>query len=158
MSPFRLEFSQMILHTETSKLVYNWSFLFVVLHKPTLLPSTFNRTIDINRSSMANRVLRKLAINRNPLWNRAQYRESSNVQHFFFSTCMKGKYLCFCFSAARICQRMTSIVRRWPSEWWTVASLAASPSWAPAWSGTCHPTSWRRRKTRSPKSRVRNHP
>ena len=31
-----------ILHTETSKLMYNWSFLFVVLHQPTLLPSTFN--------------------------------------------------------------------------------------------------------------------
>ena len=41
MSPFGLTFSQMILHTETSKLIYNWSFLFVVLHKPTLLPSTF---------------------------------------------------------------------------------------------------------------------
>ena len=42
MSPFGLKFSQMILHTETSKLMYNASFLFVVLHKPTLLPSTFN--------------------------------------------------------------------------------------------------------------------
>ena len=42
MSLFGLKFSQMILHTETSKLMYNWSFLFVVLHKPTLLPSTFN--------------------------------------------------------------------------------------------------------------------
>ena len=42
MSPFGLKFSQMILHTETSKLMYNWSFLFIVLHKPTLLPSTFN--------------------------------------------------------------------------------------------------------------------
>ena len=42
MSPFGLEFLQMILHTETSKLMYSWSFLFVVLHKPTLLPSTFN--------------------------------------------------------------------------------------------------------------------
>ena len=42
MSPFGLKFSQMILHTETSKLMYNWSFLFVVLHKPTLLSSTFN--------------------------------------------------------------------------------------------------------------------
>ena len=42
MSPFGLKFSQMILHTETSKLMYNWSFLFVVLHKLTLLPSTFN--------------------------------------------------------------------------------------------------------------------
>ena len=41
MSPFGLKFSQMILHTETSKLMYNWPFLFVVLHKPTLLPSTF---------------------------------------------------------------------------------------------------------------------
>ena len=41
MSPFGLKFSQMILHTETSKLMYNWSFLFVVLQKPTLLPSTF---------------------------------------------------------------------------------------------------------------------
>ena len=27
MSPFGLKFSQMILHTETSKLMYNWSFL-----------------------------------------------------------------------------------------------------------------------------------
>ena len=42
MSPFGLKFSQMILHTERSKLIYNWSFLFEVLHKPTLLPSTFN--------------------------------------------------------------------------------------------------------------------
>ena len=42
MSPFGLQFSQMILHTETSKLMYSWSFLYVVLHKPTLLPSTFN--------------------------------------------------------------------------------------------------------------------
>ena len=54
MSPFGLEFSQMILHTETSKLMYNWSFLFVVLHKPKLLPSTFIRkylkliTMDIS--------------------------------------------------------------------------------------------------------------
>ena len=44
MSPFGLKFSQMILHTETSKLMYNWSFLFIVLHKPTLLPSTFKKT------------------------------------------------------------------------------------------------------------------
>ena len=42
MSPFGLKYSLMILHTETSKLMYNWSFLFEVLHKPTLLPSTFN--------------------------------------------------------------------------------------------------------------------
>ena len=41
MSPFELKFSQMILHTGTSNLIHNWSFLFVVLHKPTLLPSTF---------------------------------------------------------------------------------------------------------------------
>ena len=41
MSPFGLKFSQMILPTETSKLMYNRSFFFVVLHKPTLLPSTF---------------------------------------------------------------------------------------------------------------------
>ena len=41
-SLFGLKFSQMILHIETSKLMYNWSFLLVVLHKPTLLPSTFN--------------------------------------------------------------------------------------------------------------------
>ena len=40
-SPFGLKLSQMILHAETSKLMYNWSFLFEVLHKPTLLPSTF---------------------------------------------------------------------------------------------------------------------
>ena len=45
MSPFGLKFSQMILHTETSKLMYNWSFLFEVLHKPTLLPSTFNAAV-----------------------------------------------------------------------------------------------------------------
>ena len=43
MSPFGLKLSQMILHTETSKLMYNWFFLFVhvVLRKPTLFPSTF---------------------------------------------------------------------------------------------------------------------
>ena len=34
-------FWQMILNRETCKLMYNWSFLCVVLHKPTLLPSTF---------------------------------------------------------------------------------------------------------------------
>ena len=45
MSPFGLKFSQMILHTEASKLMYNWSFLFVVLHKPTLLPSTFKGSL-----------------------------------------------------------------------------------------------------------------
>ena len=48
MSPFGLKFSQMILHTETSKLMYNWSFLFVVLHKPTLLPSTFNGGLKLD--------------------------------------------------------------------------------------------------------------
>ena len=45
MSLFGLEFSQMILHTEASKLMYNWSFLFEVLHKPTLLPSTFKKLV-----------------------------------------------------------------------------------------------------------------
>ena len=45
MSPFGLKFSQMILHTETSKLIYNWPFLFVVLHKPTLLPSTLIKRV-----------------------------------------------------------------------------------------------------------------
>ena len=33
---------------------------------------TIHRTIDVNRSSVANCVLRKLAINRKPLWNGAQ--------------------------------------------------------------------------------------
>ena len=47
MSLFGLKLSQIILHTETSKLMYNWSFLFKVLHKPTLLHSTFNKLIDI---------------------------------------------------------------------------------------------------------------
>ena len=37
MSQFGFKFSQMILHTETSKLMYNWSFLFVVLHKANTL-------------------------------------------------------------------------------------------------------------------------
>ena len=41
MSPFALKFSQIILHKETSKLMYNRSFLFEVLHQPTLLPKTF---------------------------------------------------------------------------------------------------------------------
>ena len=44
MSPIGLKFSQTILPTETSKLIYNWSCLFEVLHKPTLLPSTFKLT------------------------------------------------------------------------------------------------------------------
>ena len=48
MTLFGLEFSQMILHTETSKMLYkNWSFLFVVLHKPTLLPRTFNNVFNV---------------------------------------------------------------------------------------------------------------
>ena len=47
MSPFGLKYSQMILLTETSKLMYNWSFFFVVLHKPTLLPSTWNRWTQV---------------------------------------------------------------------------------------------------------------
>ena len=42
-----LTFSHMILHTETNKLIYNWSFLFVVLHKPILLPSTFNNCFHL---------------------------------------------------------------------------------------------------------------
>ena len=50
MSPFGLKFSQMILHIETSKLMYNWSFLFAVLHKPTLLPSTFKFYLNFWRS------------------------------------------------------------------------------------------------------------
>ena len=36
MSPFGLKFSQMILHTETSKTDVQLILLFVVLHKPTL--------------------------------------------------------------------------------------------------------------------------
>ena len=47
MSLFELKFSQMILHTETSKLMYNWSFRFVVLHKPILLPSTFKGVLKL---------------------------------------------------------------------------------------------------------------
>ena len=48
MSLFGLKFSQMILHTETSKLMYNWSFLFVVLHKPPPLPSTFKCEVSFS--------------------------------------------------------------------------------------------------------------
>ena len=56
-SPFGLKFSQMILHTETSKLMYNLSFLFVVLHKPTLLPSTFNSIILIISTLILTRMI-----------------------------------------------------------------------------------------------------
>ena len=52
MSPFGLKFSQMILHTETSKLMYNWSFLCYILHKQTLLPSTFNKEYYIESYSI----------------------------------------------------------------------------------------------------------
>ena len=46
MSLFGLKFWLMILHTETSKLMYNWSFLFVVLHKQHSYPFiTFKTTI-----------------------------------------------------------------------------------------------------------------
>ena len=58
MSPFGLKFSQMILHIKTSKLMYKWSFLFVVLHKPTLLPSTFKDNLFhkylLNQRGVAN--------------------------------------------------------------------------------------------------------
>ena len=50
MSPFGLKFSQMILHTETSKLMYSWSFLFEVLHKPTPLPSTLIKEVNLMSS------------------------------------------------------------------------------------------------------------
>ena len=40
MSRIGLKFSQMILHTSTSKMMNNLPFLLVVLHKPTLWPST----------------------------------------------------------------------------------------------------------------------
>ena len=48
MSLFELNFLQMILQTEASKLMYNWSFLCLVLHKPTLLPSTFKCRKEIH--------------------------------------------------------------------------------------------------------------
>ena len=54
MCPFGLKFSQKILHTETSKLMFNWSFLCVVLHKPTLLPSTFNNNGNNNNNNNNN--------------------------------------------------------------------------------------------------------
>ena len=44
MSRIGLKFSQMILHTSTSKMMNNLPFLLVVLHKPTLWPSTFKAT------------------------------------------------------------------------------------------------------------------
>ena len=34
------------------KLMYNWSFFFVVLHKPTLLPSTFNSSMFYSSPSV----------------------------------------------------------------------------------------------------------
>ena len=51
MSRIGLTFSQMILHTSTSKMMNNLPFLLVVLHKPTLWPSTFKwwySVIDIH--------------------------------------------------------------------------------------------------------------
>ena len=41
MSRIGLKFSEMILHTSTSKMMNNLPFILVVLHKPTLWPSTF---------------------------------------------------------------------------------------------------------------------
>ena len=46
MSRIGLKFSQMILHTSTSKMMNNLPFLLVVLHKPTLWPSTFKVPIS----------------------------------------------------------------------------------------------------------------
>ena len=51
-SLFGLKISQMILNTETNNLMYNWSFLFAVLHKPTLLPSTFNTCHHLTKGAM----------------------------------------------------------------------------------------------------------
>ena len=47
MSRIGLKFSQMILHTSTSKMMNNLPFLLVVLHKPTLWPSTFNVYVHV---------------------------------------------------------------------------------------------------------------
>ena len=40
-------FLQMILHTSTSKMMNNLPFLLVVLHKPTLWPSTFKIYMNV---------------------------------------------------------------------------------------------------------------
>ena len=57
-----------------SKIQWFPGFYTNVQHKQGPVSQRFaiNRMIDINHSSMAYRVLRKLAINRKPLWNGAQ--------------------------------------------------------------------------------------
>ena len=47
MSPFGLKFSQMILHTETSKLMYNLSFLFVVCTSQHSYPVPLKALVNI---------------------------------------------------------------------------------------------------------------
>ena len=48
MSPCRLKSTAWFSHTETSKLMYDWSFLCVVLHKPTLLNNAFKHVTDLH--------------------------------------------------------------------------------------------------------------
>ena len=63
----------MILHTETSKLMYNWSFLFVVLHKPTLLPSTFKIQEKIGNQFVLTKDVNWVAFSHKILFNATEF-------------------------------------------------------------------------------------
>ena len=107
MSLFGLKFSQMILHTETSKLMYNWSFLFEVLHKPTFLPSTFKRVYSLD--------LMICCIDWTCFWRKVDLRTS----HCKSSLCMHGEkihaygmskleaYCAYCGLAVSDCAHLT---------------------------------------------------
>ena len=83
MSRIGLKFSQMILHTSTSKMMNNLPFLLVVLHKPTLWPSTFKLEIK-QVPNYFDRMKGMLGL----IWNWTFYLLSSQYHGLYYSDCL----------------------------------------------------------------------
>ena len=99
MSRIGLKFSQMILHTSTSKMMNNLPFLLVVLHKPTLWPSTFKagfcslsqKWLLLTQAWNVNRLFgpmwkkRTLAIHEIQVWNPGMKSRYENFLKIFWN-------------------------------------------------------------------------
>ena len=115
------------------------SELSFILLGPISQRVTINRKIDINRSSMANRVLRKLAINRKPLWckisQKLLFRLYSSFIIWFalqgarlnsFSLSMMNKDIhtpCILIPTTTIKAEPAQVIKAFSVVWWSDACL-----------------------------------